>query len=55
MEANIHAMRSIFDDEETHGLIRVDARNAFNTINRSVLLKNNGIVLSGEISVFANN
>ena len=34
-EAGIHSMSEIFDDENTHGIIQVDANNAFNTINRS--------------------
>ena len=35
-EAGVHAMVEIFQDEETHGIIQVDANNAFNTINRNV-------------------
>ena len=37
-EAGIHAMVQIYDDKDTHGIIQVDAENAFNTINRNVLL-----------------
>ena len=44
VEANIHGLKAIFQEEETHGVIQVDARNAFNTINRKVLLKNIGII-----------
>ena len=36
VEANIHSMREIFEEEETEGVIQVDANNAFNTINRSI-------------------
>ena len=31
-EANIHSMRSIFQEEDTYGINQVD-KNAFNTIN----------------------
>ena len=33
-------MREIFEEDEAEGLIQVDADNAFNTINRKVLLHN---------------
>ena len=33
-------MRDIFNEEETDALLVVDARNAFNSINRKVLLHN---------------
>ena len=39
-EAGVHAMCEIFDDDDTHGIIQVDANNAFNTINRQVFLHN---------------
>ena len=39
-EAAIHAMEEIFADDNTHGLIQVDANNAFNTINRKVVMHN---------------
>ena len=52
VEANIHGLKAIFEEEETHGVIQVDARNAFNTINRKVLLKN---IICPEISVYASN
>ena len=39
-EAAIHAMRKIFDDEETEGVLLVDAKNAFNSLNRSAALHN---------------
>ena len=39
-EAAIHAMKEIFNDEETDGIIPVDASNAFNNMNRLVALHN---------------
>ena len=39
VEACIHGLR-IFDAEKTEGIIQVDADNAFNRINRKVLLHN---------------
>jgi hypothetical protein len=53
-EAAIHAMVEIFNDDKCDGLIQVDANNAFNTINRSVLL-HNIFYLCPEISIFTAN
>ena len=39
-EAAIHAMRNIFEDENTDAVILVDASNAFNSLNRQVALHN---------------
>ena len=39
-EAAIHAMKDVFDDEETECILLMDAANAFNSINRSVMLEN---------------
>ena len=39
-EAAVHAMSEIFDDERTDALLLVDATNAFNSINRKVMLHN---------------
>ena len=39
-EAAVHAMVDLFNDSSSHGLIQVDADNAFNSLNRKVLLKN---------------
>ena len=39
-EAAIHAMRGIFEDDETEAVLLVDATNAFNAGNRSVGLQN---------------
>ena len=53
-EAGIHAMREIYDDDDTHGIIQVDANNAFNTINRNMFLHNIKIICA-EISTFVSN
>ena len=37
-EAAVHAMRSIFDTDETDTVLLIDASNAFNTLNRAVAL-----------------
>lgn len=39
-EAAIHAMRKIFDEEDTERVLLVDANNAFNSMNRAVALHN---------------
>ena len=53
-EAGIHAMQEIFQDDNTHGIIQVDANNAFNTLNRNVFLHNMKIICP-EFSLFINN
>ena len=40
IEASIHAMSRIFDDEQTDAVLLVDAENAFNRINRKTALHN---------------
>ena len=40
IEASIHAIRKIFDKEETEAVLLVDADNAFNRLNRSAALHN---------------
>ena len=40
IEAAIHTMRDIFIDDECEGILLVDARNAFNNLNRQVALHN---------------
>ena len=49
-----HAMVDIYEDEDTHGIIQVDACNAFNTINRSILLHNIDIICP-VLSIYAQN
>ena len=39
-EAAVHAVSDIFDEESTDALLLVDADNAFNSLNRKVLLHN---------------
>ena len=39
-EAALHAVSDIFDEESTDALLLVDADNAFNSLNRKVLLHN---------------
>ena len=53
-EAGIHAMRCIFEEDNTHGIVQVDARNAFNTINRQVLLRNISVICP-ELAVYVTN
>ena len=39
-EAAVHAMHQVFEDQETEGVILVDATNAFNRLNRQTALFN---------------
>ena len=39
-EAAAHAMRNIFDEEETDAVLLIDASNAVNSLNRDALLHN---------------
>ena len=40
IEAAIHAMRGKFGDDESEGILLVDAENAFNKLNRKTALQN---------------
>ena len=40
IEASIHAMRRIYEDEETEAILMIDASNAFNSLNRKAALHN---------------
>ena len=40
VEAAIHAMHNLFNNEDTDAVLLVDARNAFNTLNQEAALHN---------------
>ena len=40
VESAIHAMRGFLDDDESDGILLIDADNAFNRVNRAVALWN---------------
>ena len=39
-EASIHSLREILDEDDTDGVLFLDASNAFNTINRKAMINN---------------
>ena len=39
-EAAVHAIRSIFEGEETDAVLLIDVSNAFNALNRAAALHN---------------
>ena len=43
-ETGVHALRSLFDEPTTEGVLLVDASNAFNTLNRHLTLLNAQVV-----------
>ena len=43
-EAAIHAMRNIFEADETDAALLVDASNAFNSLNRAAALNNTRVL-----------
>ena len=43
-EVSVHALVDMFNDDETEGVIQVDASNAFNSLNRNVLHHNVKII-----------
>ena len=45
-EAAIHAMYDIYNDEQWETVLLVDAENAFNSINKNVMIDNNSILSS---------
>lgn len=53
-EAAVHAMKTIYTQDNTDAILLVDANNAFNTINRQAALHNIG-VLCPSISCMLNN
>ena len=53
-EAAIHALRHIYEQEECEAVMLIDASNAFNSVNRKVLLHNVKIICPS-IATFATN
>ena len=53
-EAAIHAMRIIFQHENSDTVLLVDARNAINNLNREVLLHKSKFICP-EIATYMNN
>ena len=44
IEAAVHAMREIYEEEDTEAMLLVDAKNAFNSLNREVALNNIAVI-----------
>ena len=53
-EAAIHAMKEMFNDEETDGVILVDASNAFNNMNRLVARHNIRVICPAISTILIN-
>ena len=53
-EIAVHVIREAYKDENTEGFVQINASNAFNTINRSMLLHNVKI-LCPEVSTYIRN
>ena len=43
-EAAVHALSSMFSEDDSHAILLVDADNSFNRINRNVMLHNTRII-----------
>ena len=54
IEATIHAMRSIFDEDSSEAILMVDAKNAFNSLNRQTALRNIDISCPAMSHIFIN-
>ena len=53
-EAAIHAMKEIYDEDDTYCILLFDATNAFNSLNRNTLLHNIHIICP-VIAMYTNN
>ena len=53
-EVAVHVVFDLFEEDTTHGFIQIDASNAFNSVNRTLLLQNVKI-LCPEIATYINN
>ena len=53
-EIAVHTVIDLYESDDTHGFIQIDARNAFNSINRKVLLHNIKVICP-EISTYVTN
>ena len=53
-EIAIHAATEMFNDDENHGILQIDANNAFNSINRKVVL-HNMTILCPEFAIYIRN
>ena len=53
-EAAIHAMRHLFTDNDTEGVLLVDASNAFNTLNRKASLHNMHFICPAVTTILTN-
>ncbi len=54
VEAAVHALRRVYEDDDTEAIIMVDAENAFNCMNRTVAL-NNMKYICPEIATYLTN
>ena len=53
-EAAIYAMRAIFEDNNTHTALLVDATNAFNFVNHQAVLHNISVLYSSFSTILKN-
>ena len=53
-EAAAHAMRDVFEEEQTDAVLFIDASNAFNSLNRAALLHNIGYLCAPMATYFKN-
>ena len=53
-EATIHAMRDIFTNIDTHGILLVDVTNAFNSLHRKTAIQNMKFICPALATVLAN-